>query len=223
MYIYIYYLHVTLIAALMRRRHCTDTQPGIGCMHTCTFTHTTTRTDTALSHTRTSCSINRVCNTLTHMGHIRFLTRSSVFVDSSSHPFSLTAIILLNPSSVYYRHTTVVRSFTYKPLVTPRLSSPVHFASLFCRLPARIAAPALIAMVKTDSKISKTLTRRDVLLSPGGKGAFRKHAGGTFHPKDTKTPWAKELECPSPKALKWVNVVAPAYISGSLRLYPSPA
>ena len=78
-------------------------------------------------------------------------------------------------------------------------------------------------MVKTVSKVSKTLTRRDVLLAPGGKGALRKHAGGTFRPKDTKTPWAKELECPPPKALKWVNVVAPAYISGSLRLYPSPA
>ena len=164
-----------------------------------------------------------VCNTLTHMGHIRFLARSSVFVDSSSHPFSPTVIILLNPSSVYYRHTTVVRSFTYKPLVTPRLSSPVHFASLFCRLPARIAAPALIAMVKTVSKISKTLTRRNVIFAEGGKGAFRKHAHGVFHPTDAKLPVVKGPDRNASNALKWVNVVAPAYISGALRLYPSPA
>ena len=70
------------------------------------------------------------------LAHIRFRTRSPVFVDSSYRSFSHTVIIVITPPSVHYhqyRHTTVVRSLTYTPPVAPRLISPVHIVScLFC-------------------------------------------------------------------------------------------
>ena len=73
-------------------------------------------------------------------------------------------------------------------------------------------------MVKVVSKVSKTLARRNVLFAPGGKGAPGKHTRGVIHPTVSNLSWMKEPECLSPKALKWVKVTAPAYISGSLRL-----
>ena len=84
-------------------------------------------------------------------------------------------------------------------------------------------APPLFAMVKVVSKVSKTLARRNVLIAPGGKGALRKHLRGTSRPADTIAQLMNEPARTSPKALKWVKVSAPAYISGSLHLYPSPA
>ena len=68
-------------------------------------------------------------------------------------------------------------------------------------------------MVKVVSKVSTTLARRDVLMAPCGKGEFRKHVRRGSRPTD-------ELANPitDRKANKWVNVTAPAYISGSLRL-----
>ena len=78
-------------------------------------------------------------------------------------------------------------------------------------------------MVKPVSKVSQKLERRDVLFAEGGKGAFRKHAHDAFRPTDSKLPVVKGPDRTSSNALKWVNVVALAYISGALRLYPSPA
>ena len=67
-------------------------------------------------------------------------------------------------------------------------------------------------MVKVVSKVSKTLARREVLMAPGGKGEFRKYAKGGSRP-------TCKLANPTTdrKAIKWIKVSAPAYISGSLR------
>ena len=78
-------------------------------------------------------------------------------------------------------------------------------------------------MVKVVSKVSQTLARRNVLFAPGGKGAIRKQLRGVIRPTDKISQMMKEPESTSPKALKWVKVSAPAYISGSPHLYPSPA
>ena len=68
-------------------------------------------------------------------------------------------------------------------------------------------------MVKAVSKVSKTLKAREVLFAPGGKGELHKHVRGVIHPTDTPGTGAADR-----KALKWIKVNAPAYISGSLRL-----
>ena len=82
---------------------------------------------------------------------------------------------------------------------------------------------AIVKMVKAVSKVSQKPERRDILFAEGGKGAIRKHAHGAFRPTDSKLPVVEGPDRTSSHGLKWVNVVAPAYISGALRLYPSPA
>ena len=56
-------------------------------------------------------------------------------------------------------------------------------------------------MVKAVSTVSKKLASREVLYAPGGKSAIRKRPAATVNRK--------------PDELRWANVVAPAYISGS--------
>ena len=52
------------------------------------------------------------------------------------------------------------------------------------------------------SKVSRRLAKRDVLFAPGGKGAILKRPVADVNRR--------------PPELRWVQVVAPAYISGSL-------
>ena len=75
---------------------------------------------------------------------------------------------------------------------------------------ARSPPLAPVAMVKAISTVAKRLAKRTVLFAPGGKGGVIRRPGSAV-----PVPKRQAAAVASKRAgLEWVQVVAPAYISG---------
>ena len=119
-----------------------------------------------------------------------------------------------------YRHTSrSLYNFSHHPSALSLISNILisNFQALHRpahRVPFLVSArsPPLapVAMVKAISTVAKRLAKRTVLFAPGGKGGVIRRPGSAV-----PVPKRQAAAVASKRAgLEWVQVVAPAYISG---------